>query len=88
MIARGLKVAAAAIGFTLLFWWPLACGGGLVGGDTYRYFLPQKVVDAELLHRHELPLWNSWVGFGYPIIGESQTGASIRRTWSCIRCCR
>ena len=74
MTARGLKVAAAAIGFTLLFWWPLACGGGLVGGDTYRYFLPQKVVYAELLHRHELPLWNSWVGFGYPIIGESQTG--------------
>ncbi len=66
MMARGLKVAAAAIGFTLLFWWPLACGGGLVGGDTYRYFLPQKVVYAELLHRHELPLWNSWVGFGYP----------------------
>jgi len=74
MTARGFKVAAAAIGFTLLFWWPLACGGGLVGGDTYRYFLPQKVVYAELLHRHELPLWNSWVGFGYPIIDESQTG--------------
>ncbi len=74
MTARGLKVAAAAIGLTLLFWWPLARGGGLVGGDTYRYFLPQKVVYAELLHRHELPLWNSWVGFGYPILGESQTG--------------
>ena len=71
---RGLKVAAAAIGLTLFFWWPLVRGGGLVGGDTYRYFLPQKVVYAELLRRHELPLWNSWVGFGYPILGESQTG--------------
>jgi hypothetical protein len=69
-----MKVAAAAIGLTLLFWWPLARGGGLVGGDTYRYFLPQKVVYAELLRHHELPLWNSFVGFGYPILGESQTG--------------
>ncbi len=74
MIARGLKVAAAAIALTLLFWWPLATGGGLVGGDTYRYFLPQKVIYAELLRNHELPLWNNCVGFGYPILGESQTG--------------
>jgi hypothetical protein len=74
MTVRGLKVVAVAIGLTLLFWWPLARGGGLVGGDTYRYFLPQKVVYAELLRQHELPLWNSWVGFGYPILGESQTG--------------
>ncbi|HEV8068041.1 MAG TPA: YfhO family protein [Planctomycetaceae bacterium] len=74
MTVRGLKVVLAAVGFTLLFWWPLARGGGLVGGDTYRYFLPQKVVYAELLRRHELPVWNSWVGFGYPILGESQTG--------------
>ncbi len=74
MMARGLKVAAAAIGLTLLFWWPLATGGGLVGGDTYRYFLPQKVIYAQLLRNHELPLWNNSVGFGYPILGESQTG--------------
>jgi hypothetical protein len=74
MIARGLKVAAVAIALTLFFWWPLATGGGLVGGDTYRYFLPQKVVYAELLRNHELPLWNNCVGFGYPILGESQTG--------------
>lgn len=74
MTVRGLKVMLAAVGLTLLFWWPLARGGGLVGGDTYRYFLPQKVVYAELLRRHELPVWNCWVGFGYPILGESQTG--------------
>jgi hypothetical protein len=74
MRARGLSVAAAAIGLTLLFWWPLARGGGLVGGDTYRYFFPQKVVYSELLRQHQLPLWNDWVGFGYPILGESQTG--------------
>ncbi len=74
MIVRGLKVAAVALGLTLLFWWPLASGGGLVGGDTYRYFLPQKVTYAELLRNHELPLWNNSVGFGYPILGESQTG--------------
>jgi hypothetical protein len=74
MIARGLKVAAVAIGLTLLFWWPLASGGGLVGGDTYRYFLPQKVIYAELLRNHELPLWNDSVGFRLSDSGRKSDG--------------
>jgi len=65
---------AAALGLAALFWWPLVLGGGLVGGDTYRYFLPQKIVYSEHLQRHELPTWNERVGNGYPVIGESQTG--------------
>lgn len=62
-----------AIGLTCLFWWPLWTGGGLIGGDVYAYFLPQKAFFAESLHRGEFPLWNNRVGWGYPLVGESQT---------------
>ncbi len=58
----------------LLFWWPLFGGAGFIGGDVYSYYLPQKVVYAEDLAAHRLPLWNNRAGHGYPIVGESQTG--------------
>jgi hypothetical protein len=67
--------AFAAIALAALFWWPLLSGGGFVGGDVYSYYLPQKVVYAEHLRHAELPLWNERAGHGYPIVGESQTGA-------------
>lgn len=50
-------------------------GEGLIGGDIYTYFLPQKVYYAEQLAAGEVPLWNHWVGHGYPLVAESQTGA-------------
>ena len=49
-------------------------GGGLVGGDTYPYFLPQKIVLAESFARGELPLWHNLTGLGYPLHAESQAG--------------
>jgi hypothetical protein len=58
---------------TWIFWGPLWRGGGLVGGDTYAYYFPQKVLLAESLKAGVLPLWNPYVGFGYPVLGESQT---------------
>jgi hypothetical protein len=67
--------AFAAIALPALFWWPLLSGGGFIGGDVYSYYLPQKVVYAEHLLHAELPLWNDRAGQGYPIVGESQTGA-------------
>jgi Bacterial membrane protein YfhO len=67
--------AFAAIALPALFWWPLLSGGGFIGGDVYSYYLPQKVVYAEHLLHAELPLWNDRAGHGYPIVGESQTGA-------------
>ncbi|HEV3300747.1 MAG TPA: YfhO family protein [Planctomycetaceae bacterium] len=67
--------ASAAIALAAFFWWPLLSGGGFVGGDIYSYYLPQKVVYAEHLRHAELPLWNDRAGHGYPIVGESQTGA-------------
>jgi len=63
----------AAVGLSLLFWWPLWTGGGLIGGDVYTYFLPQKTFYAERLHAGELPLWNNQAGHGYPLVAESQT---------------
>jgi hypothetical protein len=67
--------AVGAVGLAAGFWWPLVRGGGFVGGDVYSYYLPQKVVYAEHLQKGELPLWNERAGHGYPIVGESQTGA-------------
>ena len=67
-------VAFAAVALAILFWWPLFRGAGFIGGDVYSYYLPQKVVYAEDLAAHQLPLWNNRAGNGYPIVGESQTG--------------
>jgi len=68
-------VVVLAVGLTFVFWKPLWTGGGLIGGDTYTYFFPQKQFFAERLHAGEFPLWNNRSGFGYPLIAESQTGA-------------
>lgn len=62
------------LGLSALFWPQFWRGEGLIGGDLYTYFLPQKVFFAEHLANGEWPLWNNWVGHGYPIVGESQTG--------------
>ena len=62
------------LGLTALFWPGFWSGKGLIGGDSYPYFLPQKVFYAERLADGELPLWNNLVGHGYPLVAESQTG--------------
>ncbi len=59
---------------TVLFWWKLIVGGGIVGGDTYPYFFPQKTFYADALKSGSIPLWNNLTGFGYPLLAESQTG--------------
>lgn len=69
-----LATGGLAVGLTLVFWLPIWCGAGFVGGDIYSYFFPQKVIYAEALHAGELPLWNAHAGFGYPLLAESQTG--------------
>lgn len=66
---------AVAIAFTVVFWYPLYVGGGLVGSDIYTYYLPQKAFYQDRLRAGEFPLWNNRVGHGYPLVGESQTGA-------------
>ena len=69
-----LPPLALAVALTVVFWRPLWTGGGLIGGDIYYYFLPQKVAYAEALQRGEWPIWNNRQGLGYPTVGESQTG--------------
>ena len=68
-----LLVFALAVVLTMVFWWPLWNGGGLIGGDTYPYFFPQKQFLADSLREGEFPLWNNRTGYGYPVIAESQT---------------
>ncbi len=70
----GALFVAFAVGLTVLFWRPLWGGGGLIGGDTYSYYFPQKAFYADELKAGEVPLWNSLVGHGYPVLAESQTG--------------
>lgn len=69
-------LAAAFVGLILSLgvWRGLAEGGGLVGGDTYPYFMPQKLVLAKSLAAGELPLWHHLTGLGYPLHAESQAG--------------
>ncbi|MEZ6042736.1 MAG: hypothetical protein R3C20_19735 [Planctomycetaceae bacterium] len=55
-------------------WNTLLMGGGLVGGDTYPYFFPQKQMMADAFHRGEIPLWHDRTGLGYPLHAESQAG--------------
>ena len=69
-----LMATVVGLGLSLVFWWSLYSGGGLLGGDIYTYFFPQKAYLAEHVVRGELPLWNNRVGHGYPVVGESQTG--------------
>lgn len=69
-----LCACGLAIGLTALFWPTLWLGGGLVGGDIYPYFLPQKQFYSEALRAGEIPLWHNRTGHGYPTVGESQTG--------------
>ncbi len=71
-----LLCSLTACALTLLFWGALWSGYGFVGGDLYPYFFPQKAFYADRLHAGEFPLWNHLTGFGYPILGESQTGAA------------
>ena len=72
---KGLLVVGFSIALTWVFWRPLWTGGGLIGGDIYPYYLPQKAFYADRLRAGEFPLWNNLVGHGYPLVGESQTGA-------------
>ncbi len=76
-----------AIGLTMWFWLDLWLGGGLIGGDIYTYFMPQKSFYADSLHSGVIPQWNPLVGHGYPVIAESQTGvfypANLLLYWLC-----
>jgi hypothetical protein len=73
-LAEWLLVIGLAFALTYVFFAPLWTGGGLIGGDLYTYFLPQKQFFAERLAAGEFPLWNNRSGFGYPLVAESQTG--------------
>ncbi len=73
----GAGIAWLTFGLALsgLFYSGFWRGEGLIGGDLYPYFLPQKVYYAERLAAGEFPLWNNEAGHGYPLVAESQTGA-------------
>lgn len=67
-------VAAAGLScvMTALLWPGLLSGGGLVGGDIYTYFLPQKQLLAAEFAAGHIPLWHDRTALGYPLLAESQ----------------
>ncbi len=71
---QGVFILLLAVGLTMWFWLDLWLGGGLIGGDIYTYFMPQKSFYADSLHAGVIPFWNPLVGHGYPVVAESQTG--------------
>ncbi len=75
-VTRSDWFVAIAIGcaLSLGIWHELLTGGGLVGGDTYPYFFPQKQAMADGFAHGELPLWHDRTGLGYPLHAESQAG--------------
>jgi len=73
MLRNWLLPLLFGIALTVVFFPRLWRGGGFIGGDTYTYFLPQKAFLQDRLRAGEFPLWNSWTGHGYPLLGESQT---------------
>ncbi len=66
-----IVVSACVAGFV---WRGLLSGGGLVGGDTYPYFFPQKQIMVEAFQRDDLPMWHDRTSLGYPLHAESQLG--------------
>ena len=68
-----LLCVLCALILTVIFWSPLWQGYGLIGGDLYTYYFPQKSFLVDRLHNGEFPLWNNLVGHGYPLVAESQT---------------
>ncbi|MFG0333284.1 MAG: hypothetical protein ACF8TS_07990, partial [Maioricimonas sp. JB049] len=69
-----LLATGIGLGLTWVFWSQLWLGGGLIGGDLYPYYFPQKTFYADQLADGRAPLWNPLVGHGYPSLAESQTG--------------
>lgn len=74
--ARGEWIVAIllAAGLAAIVWRPLLTGGGLVGGDIYPYFFPQKQAVAEAFANGEFPSWQDRTSLGYPLHAESQAG--------------
>jgi len=58
----------------LVFWWPIVAGKTRVGGDIYNYYLPLKMVYADGLRDGQIWLWTPRVGYGAPMLADSQVG--------------
>ncbi len=69
-----LLAALFSLTCVICCWSSLIQGAGLVGGDTYPYFLPQKQFMCEEIAAGRIPLWHDRTALGYPLLAESQGG--------------
>jgi hypothetical protein len=64
------------LGITLAFFLPALLGRGVFFiEDLHSLFYPMKFFQAEAIHAGRLPLWNPYIGGGYPQYAEGQIGA-------------
>lgn len=82
-----LMATLVAVGLACVYWWPLLLGGGLVGGDTYPYFLPQKQLLTDEFAAGRIPLWHDRTALGYPLLAESQGAVFYPFTQLLYRVC-
>ncbi len=69
-----LAAIMTGTGLAVMCWSGLLTDQDLNGGDTWPYFMPQKVVLAESLQNNRIPGWHPLTGLGYPLLAESQAG--------------
>ena len=62
--------------------WPIGFGGMQpIGGDVTQFSMGLMAVLQDSIRSAQLPTWNDLWGFGYPGIGESQTGVYYPPHW-------
>jgi hypothetical protein len=61
---------------TFAYFWQAASGRGVFfHEDLHDFAYPLKAFHAEALRAHRLPMWNPYIGAGYPQFAEGQIGA-------------
>ena len=61
--------------------WPLSMQLLTVKNDALTYYYPVRVLIADALQSHSLPLWTPYINMGYPLHADMQSGAWSTVVW-------
>src|SRR5574343_1005605 len=61
--------------------WPLSMQLLTVKNDALTYYYPVRVLIADALQSHSLPLWTPYINMGYPLHADMQSGAWSPVVW-------
>ncbi|MCB9642747.1 MAG: YfhO family protein [Myxococcales bacterium] len=62
-------------------WLPAGWGGHYLHGDVYTEYWPDLSVLSHYLRAGEWPLWDPYVAFGFPLVGDIQSGGFYPLAW-------